>query len=73
MLILVILVFSVCSLIFLFLKWNQDYWEKRNIPGPKPSLLFGNMSNFFKKRNITYDFDDIYKFVNFLLFFSNVF
>lgn len=50
---------------YLFYRWftsKYDYFVERGVQGPKPSFPFGNTANaFLQKRNIMYDFDDIYQ------------
>ena len=44
----VILLLSLIASIFLihyYLKKNNDYWKKRNVPGPEPKLIFGNVKD----------------------------
>lgn len=47
------------------------HFAKLGIPGPKPKFPFGNMPNVItQKRNMTYDYDDIYQWADFM--FDNV-
>jgi hypothetical protein len=48
--------------IYEYLVWQFDYFEKRDVPGPKPRALLGNIPNMIlQNRNVTYDYDEIYK------------
>nr|XP_014098661.2 probable cytochrome P450 28d1 [Bactrocera oleae] len=50
------------GLIYSFLTWNLNYWEKRGIKQAKSYTLVGSFpSTFSHQRNIAYDFDDIYR------------
>ncbi|XP_055842783.1 probable cytochrome P450 28d2 [Episyrphus balteatus] len=40
---LILFVFAIFSmLIYIYLRWNFNYWQKRGIRGPKPAILVGN-------------------------------
>jgi cytochrome P450 family 28 len=53
---------ALAIVVYEYLTWNFDYWIKRNLPGPKPTPLLGNLPNMILgKRNFVYDYDDIYK------------
>lgn len=30
-------------LVYFYFTWNLDFWRKRNIPGPKPLPIVGNL------------------------------
>lgn len=50
------------GLVYIFLRWNFDYWRKRGVPGPKPTIFTGNYPNMYTmKRHPIYDLNDIYK------------
>uniref|UniRef100_A0A1B0CWG5 Cytochrome n=1 Tax=Lutzomyia longipalpis TaxID=7200 RepID=A0A1B0CWG5_LUTLO len=51
---------AVFTFLLVIWRWNYNFWAKRRIGGPKPTLLLGNFPNYFK-RNFIYDLDDIYK------------
>ncbi|KAH8403265.1 hypothetical protein KR222_009330 [Zaprionus bogoriensis] len=56
------LVLLLAALVYVFLRWNFNYWSKRGVPGPKPSILVGNYPNMYTmKRHTIYDLDDIYR------------
>ena len=63
MLILIGLVTAVFgATIYQYLTWHFGYWKKRNVVGPKPLPLLGSLpNNILRKRNVTYDVQDIYK------------
>ncbi|ALC45485.1 Cyp28a5 [Drosophila busckii] len=49
------------ALFYVFLSWNYDYWRKRRVPGPAPSLFTGNYPNIYTlKKHSIYDLNDIY-------------
>lgn len=53
---------GVITLLYVYLVWNFNYWKKRNIPGPDPTPLLGTMpSAVTQKRNLYYEFSEIYK------------
>lgn len=50
---------SVIILFYLMYKWasqNHDYFIKRGVPALKPSLIFGNSTEFFTKKIELIDF-----------------
>ncbi|XP_075154542.1 putative cytochrome P450 28a5 [Haematobia irritans] len=52
---------AVFGLIYLFLRWNFNYWWYFDVNGPKPDIYFGNLpSAVTKKRHVVYDIWDIY-------------
>lgn len=53
------LLLSVVALSYAFLTWNNGYWQKRRVPGPKPQLLAGNYPNSGKQHAI-YDLNEVY-------------
>jgi hypothetical protein len=53
---------ALAIVVYEYLTWQFDYWTKRNLPGPKPKPLLGNFpSMILGKRNVVYDYNDIYK------------
>ncbi|KAH8377623.1 hypothetical protein KR093_006320 [Drosophila rubida] len=57
----VALVLVLAGLIYVFMTWNFDYWKKRNVPGPKPTIFMGNYPNMYTmKKHTVYDIDKIY-------------
>ncbi|ETN65022.1 cytochrome P450 [Anopheles darlingi] len=49
------------GLVYFFLCWNFDYWERFGIKGPKPKLLYGNLPYLLtKRRHMVYNYDQIY-------------
>lgn len=53
---------GVVTLLYFYLTSNNDYWLKRNIPGPKPLPLFGNMKDvLIKNKEMKYVLDMIYR------------
>ncbi|XP_061401774.1 probable cytochrome P450 28d1 [Musca vetustissima] len=56
---------GICLLllvVYLFLIWPYDYWQKRGVNGPKPLPFVGNyLSTLTLKRNIVLDIQDIDK------------
>lgn len=59
--ILVVLISMVLSLLAYFhRKYSLNYWQSRNIPCKKPSLLYGNMENVGKKHHLAFALKDIY-------------
>lgn len=63
MLFFVIFVLTVIvGMIYYSFIWEFKHFKKLGIPGPKPKFPFGNMPNvIMQKRNMTYDYDDIYQ------------
>lgn len=57
----------IVGLAYIFLTWNFDYWAKQGIKGPKPKLIYGNFPGLVnRKRNLSYDIQDIYKYIRIL-------
>lgn len=56
------LIFGVVFLIGLYLQWNTTYWKRRNVIGPVPLPIFGNMLNYLlKKQHYGEVYQEIYK------------
>ncbi|XP_030387575.1 probable cytochrome P450 28d1 [Scaptodrosophila lebanonensis] len=52
----------LAALIYVFLIWNFNYWQKRGIKTAKSSPFVGSFPSIFtQKRNVVYDIDDIYR------------
>lgn len=45
--IVILLLLTILTLFYVWLKWNYSYWERNKVPGPKPTLLIGNMASTF--------------------------
>lgn len=59
---LIYIVLLILSIIFYLIKSNFNYWKNREIDGPKPMLIFGNMfSVFMAKKHFGEIYDEIYK------------
>lgn len=53
---------SLIGLIYYWFIVSYKFFEERGVPGSKPKFPFGNMpSQITQKRNMTYDFDDMYQ------------
>ncbi|XP_059619104.1 uncharacterized protein LOC132263385 [Phlebotomus argentipes] len=37
------LLLIICVLVYLWQKWHYSYWQRRGVPGPKPTFLVGNL------------------------------
>jgi cytochrome P450 family 28 len=62
MFVLATLVITLLIVIYKFLIWQYDYFEKLGVPAPKPRILLGNIPNLLLgKRHIIYDYDEIYQ------------
>lgn len=58
----IFLVAIVVVLLYVYLTWNFNYWSKRGVPGPKATVLLGDMPNgILRKKNVYYDVQKIYK------------
>lgn len=59
------LLLALIGLIFILLiisTWNFDYWKKKNVVGPKPIPLFGNLlRSTLRQKYIGEDIKEIYK------------
>ncbi|XP_055695017.1 probable cytochrome P450 28a5 [Lutzomyia longipalpis] len=55
-------IFLLGVLFCVFWTWNFRYWQKRGIPGPKPSLIYGNTKSLVAdKVSVAYEFDKFYR------------
>ncbi|GAB0094902.1 hypothetical protein DMENIID0001_102280 [Sergentomyia squamirostris] len=46
----------------IFWTWNFRYWKKRGVPGPDPSILYGNTKSLVaEKTSVAYEFDKYYR------------
>lgn len=63
------LIVILLTIFYYYLTWNFNYWQKRNVLGPKPIPFLGTFpkSAVFLK-NVLYDIDDIYRYDNNLPF-----
>lgn len=58
----VTLVIAFLSTIYWLWTRNFDYWKVRGIPGPEPSLLYGNTKSvFLNSKTYTLEVEEIYK------------
>ncbi|RZC35328.1 p450 domain containing protein [Asbolus verrucosus] len=58
---LLILAIVAIATAYYFLNLNYRYWKKRGVPGPKPTLLLGNLGpSFFLKKSPAEVYEDIY-------------
>lgn len=55
------LIGALALVFYLYLVWDFNYWKKRGVSGPKPSVLLGTVPNaLLQKRNMFYDINDTY-------------
>ncbi|XP_055911801.1 probable cytochrome P450 309a2 [Eupeodes corollae] len=48
--------------VYIYLSWNFEYWRKRNVKGPRPKLIFGNVPSLLKhNRHMALDMQEIYE------------
>lgn len=60
--ILLLLLFVLISVIYITLKWNNNYWSKLGVPGPKPTLLVGNVGkNITMQKSLGEIYANLYK------------
>lgn len=61
MLLLVLCLITVI-LIYFYFTWNLDFWKKRNVPGPKPLPIVGNLlKSALLQCHSLYDYHEIAK------------
>lgn len=61
-LIVISIIFGLFGLLYLWFKVSYGHFQRRGIPGPSPAFPYGNLPNgIFLKRNIIYDWDDLYQ------------
>ncbi|KAK7789224.1 hypothetical protein R5R35_007049 [Gryllus longicercus] len=59
---LILVLFTLCIIIYWHFTNNFDYWEKRNIPFAKPEPFFGNFKDqFFGRKSTALATQDLYK------------
>lgn len=47
-----------------FWTWNFGYWQRKGVPGPKPSLIYGNAKSLVaEKVSAAYEFDKFYRYL----------
>ncbi|XP_058821754.1 probable cytochrome P450 28a5 [Topomyia yanbarensis] len=62
MYLIITLIVSAFTALYVYLVWNFSYWKKRNVPGPDPLPILGNMSSFLlRNQPILEELDKIYK------------
>ncbi|XP_026325916.1 cytochrome P450 6B5-like [Hyposmocoma kahamanoa] len=55
------LVLGFICIFYLFSTWNFNYWKKKNVAGPKPLPLFGNIvQSAFRQKYIGEEIKEIY-------------
>lgn len=43
--------------------WNFSYWSRRGIPGPRPSVIYGNTKSFLSNSSsYVLELEEIYKY-----------
>ncbi|XP_055530781.1 probable cytochrome P450 6a13 [Wyeomyia smithii] len=56
------LIIAVGYLLWQWLRYNFKFWQRENVPGPKPSLLFGNLgASLAMKKHIAEMAEEWYK------------
>ncbi|XP_055371642.1 probable cytochrome P450 28a5 [Condylostylus longicornis] len=56
-----VLLAVIAILGYIYLTWNNNYWKKRGIKGPKPKLFYGTQPSLITgKRNAIYDYLEHY-------------
>ncbi|XP_026331571.1 cytochrome P450 6B2-like, partial [Hyposmocoma kahamanoa] len=54
-------VLGLICVLYLFSTWNFNYWKKKNVAGPKPLPLFGNIvQSAFRQKYIGEEIKEIY-------------
>lgn len=55
-------VLAIAGLIYYYMTVHFKRFKKLGIPGPTPKFPYGNMKSMMtQKRNMVYDYDDIYQ------------
>jgi len=44
---LILIILTIITLVYVWLKWNYSYWKRLNVPGPEPSFIVGNLGATF--------------------------
>lgn len=42
---LILFILTICTLFYVYSKWNYGYWERNKVPGPKPTFIVGNVGS----------------------------
>lgn len=54
--------FASFVILYYYLTWHFDYWQKREVIGPKPKPFVGTFpKSAIYLQNFLYDQDDIYR------------
>lgn len=62
MLFLTLLTIVLVILIYEYLTWNYDYWQKRKVIFVKPEVFFGNFkASIMRRVHMNEDLTNIYK------------
>ena len=57
----IVVVVSLGLVAWIWTKKHFSYWKELGIPGPEPSLLFGNTKSVFNNQVYTQEVEEIYK------------
>lgn len=51
------------AVLYCYLRWPYDYWTKRGVPGPSPTIVVGNFKSTLTQKNaLAVEMDDIYRY-----------
>ncbi|XP_055842786.1 probable cytochrome P450 309a2 [Episyrphus balteatus] len=57
-----LLITTLCILVYVYLTWNFNYWKKRGVLGPEPLIIFGTLPSVIKQnRHFVFDMADLYE------------
>ncbi|XP_055915156.1 probable cytochrome P450 309a2 [Eupeodes corollae] len=56
------IILSIVVIVYVYLTWNFNYWKKRGVKGPEPSVIFGTLPSVIKQnRHFVFDMVDLYE------------
>lgn len=65
----ILFVLTILTLLYVYIKWNYTYWNRKRVPGPEPTFLVGNIGPTLNyKKHFAEVLGDMYKWVIIFVF-----